>query len=112
MDKNLLREVFNPWGGFVYSWRGTVPDGQDPIHWITERFIIEVGHHDLNTTVVDLGDRGGWVLYVNVVVEIASSDFVLEYDLSNDVYIEVPFEDPTNGEDSTQINPPPQGGIQ
>jgi hypothetical protein len=107
MDKNFLREVFNPWGGFVYSWQGTVPDGQDHIHWITEQFITAVGHHDVNTTVVDLGDRGGWVLYVNVAVDINSSDFALEHDLTPE-----PFDPPENGEDSTQINPPPHGGAQ
>jgi hypothetical protein len=106
MDKNFLREVFNPWGGFVYSWQGTVPDGQDHIHWITEQFITAVGHHDVNTTVVDLGDRGGWVLYVNVAVDINSSDFALEHDLTPE-----PFDPPENGEDSTQINLP-QGGAQ
>lgn len=105
MDKNFLREVFNPWGGFVYSWHGSVLDGQDPTHHITEQFITAVGHHDLNTTVVDLGDRGGWVLYVNTAVEITDDDFVFEHDLSPEPYVEV-----IHGEDSTQISPPPEGG--
>lgn len=109
MNKNLLREVFSRNTGNVYSWQGTVPDGKDPIHWITERLVTVIEDNTVDTTVVDLGDRGGWVIYINSTVELNDPDFSFVCDLNPDEYIEVPFENPINGEDSTQLNPSTEG---
>lgn len=99
MNKQFLKEVFNPYFGFVYKWNGDIPTGQDPILWITEQFILSISDHDVNTTVVELS--GDWVIYVNKEVVLDDPNFSLICDLSPDVYIEVI--DPVNGEDSTQL---------
>lgn len=108
MNKNFLKEVFSRDRGNVYSWQGIVPDGQDPMHWITGKLVTAIGDNTIDTTVVDLGDRGGWVIYVNSSAELNDSEFAFICDLVPPVYIEVP-EEPINGEDSTQINPPTEG---
>ena len=107
MDKDFLKEVFSRNTGNVYRWHGTVPDGQDPMHWITGKLVTAIGDNTFDTTVVDLGDRGGWVIYIDSAIELDDSEFSFICDL-----IPPEFEgpqDPINGEDSTQINPPIEG---
>jgi hypothetical protein len=109
MSKAFFSTVFRPYYGFVYDYVGEVTD--NPTHHITEKFIQAIGRHDVSTTVTEVGSYG-WVIYVDKEVTVDDSDFVLMCDLTPDVYVEVPFEDPINGDDSTQINPPSQGGQQ
>jgi hypothetical protein len=75
------------------------------MHWITGKLVTAIGDNTVDTTVVDLGNRGGWVIYINSAVELTDSDFLFICDLIPPEYIE----DPINGEDSTQINPPTEG---
>lgn len=99
MDKQFLFEVFNAYFGHVYRYIGTIPEGETIDHYVTGKFISVINDHDCTTTVVDLEDRGGILIYVNKNVEINDDDFEFIEDMEpvytpREEYEPAPIPDP------------------
>lgn len=103
----FLQQVFNAYtGGAVYKFMGTVPEGQEATHYISERFTAATGNNLLTTCVSDLGPSKGILIYVEEGAVIkAHQEFALMEDLTPEPVAWSPAPEPTP-EEST----PPQEG--
>ena len=115
MNKEFFQSVFSQKMGYVYAYKGTVPEGQSPSHYITEQFAQAAGSNLVNTVVTELPNFGVTVIYNHAETDdIANSNFELITDLVPDPIPEPPEplvvpEVPETPEETTPAEEPPQG---
>ena len=111
MNKEFLQSIFGQKMGYVYHYKGTVPEGESIAHYITEQFAQAAGSNLVNTVVTELVNFGITVVY-NYATEdtISDSNFELITDLVPDPIPEPPvLPEPPAQEETTPAEEPSQG---
>ena len=91
MNKEFFQSIFNQKMGYVYCYKGTVPEGESRDHYITEQFAQAAGTNLVNTVVAELPTFGITVIYNHADANaIASPTFELIADLVPDIIPEPP----------------------
>ena len=111
MNKEFFQSIFSQKMGYVYAYKGTVPEGESPAHYITEQFAQAAGSNLVNTVVTELPNFGVTVIYNHADVDtISSPNFELITDLVPDPIPEPPVLPETpEPEETTPAEEPPQG---
>jgi hypothetical protein len=105
MNKEFFQSIFAQKMGFVYAYKGTVPEGESKDHYITEQFAQAAGSNLVHTVVSELTTFGATVIYYHADANtIASPNFELITDLVPDPIPEPPVlpEPPTPEETSPE----------
>jgi len=104
MNKEFFQSIFAQKMGYVYAYKGTVPEGESRDHYITEQFAQAAGSNLVNTVVSELPTFGATVIYYHADANtIASPNFELITDLIPDpipepqAIEETPAEEPSQG---------------
>ena len=63
MNKEFFQSIFSQKMGYVYAYKGTVPEGESRDHYITEQFAQAAGTNLVSTVVVELATFGATVIY-------------------------------------------------
>ena len=91
MNKEFFQSIFNQKMGYVYCYKGSVPEGESRDHYITEQFAQAAGSNLVSTVVVELPNFGITVIYNHAEENnINSADFELMTDLVPDPIPEPP----------------------
>ena len=98
MDLQKLQELFGTEPGRIYAFVGSVPDGSDPVAYITEAFATAAGSNLVDCVVTQL--FGNQLVYTRN-TEVTSDTFVLvaELPLPEPEVVETPTE-PTPTEET------------
>ena len=102
MNKEFFQSIFNQKMGYVYCYKGSVPEGESRDHYITEQFAQAAGSNLVSTVVVELPNFGITVIYNHANENnISSANFELMTDLVPD-----PIPEPQVVEIVTEETPP------
>ena len=111
MNKEFFQSIFAQKMGYVYAYKGTVPEGESRDHYITEQFAQAAGSNLVHTVVSDLLNFGVTVIYnhadTNVIT--SSPNFELITDLVPDPIPEPPVLPEPPVSDDTTSDEPSQG---
>ena len=112
MNKEFFQKVFGQQMGYVYCYKGTVPEGESVAHYITGQFAEAAGSNLVNTVVTELPTFGITVIYNHADTNnISNPNFELMTDLVPDpipeppeplVIPEVPAPEDTPSEEPSQ----------
>jgi hypothetical protein len=110
MNKQFFQSIFNQKMGFVYAYKGTVPEGESPAHYITAQFAQAAGSNLVNTVVSELPTFGVTVIYYHSEENnINSANFELITDLVPDPIPEPPVLPEPPAPEETSPEEPSQG---
>lgn len=108
MNKEFFQSIFNQKMGYVYAYKGTVPDGESPAHYITEQFAQAAGSNLVNTVVAELSNFGVTVIYNHAESDnISSANFQVITDLVPDPIPEPQVVEESVAEDAPSEETPP-----
>jgi hypothetical protein len=104
MNKEFFQSIFNQKMGYVYCYKGTVPEGESRDHYITAQFAEAAGSNLVSTIVSELPTFGITVIYNHAEENNINSDnFELMTDLVPDPVPEPQvFEEPAPEETSPE----------
>jgi len=110
MNKQFFQSIFNQKMGYVYAYKGTVPEGESPAHYITAQFAQAAGSNLVNTVVSELSTFGITVIYNHAEENnINSANFELMTDLVPDPVPEPPVLPEAPEPEETSPEEPSQG---
>jgi hypothetical protein len=108
MNKLFFQSIFNQKMGYVYCYKGTVPEGESRDHYITEQFAQAAGTNLISTVVSELPTFGITVIYNHAEENnINSANFELMTDLVPDPIPEPPVVEETESEETPAEETPP-----
>lgn len=85
MNKDFFQSIFNQKMGYVYAYKGTVPEGEARDQYITGQFAQAAGSNLVHTVVAELPNFGITVIYNHAEENnINSANFELMTDLVPD----------------------------
>lgn len=88
MNKAHFQTMFGATTGNVYQFVGEIPESQDPVALITEKFIQAIGTDLVSIVVVNT--KNIFIVYTDCTDIVEDMDFVLITDLTPDPIIEQP----------------------
>jgi hypothetical protein len=110
MNKEFFQKVFGQQMGYVYCYKGTVPEGESVAHYITEQFAQAAGSNLVNTVVTELPMFGITVIYNHSETnDISNPNFELMTDLVPDPIPEPPVLPEVPAPEDTPPVEPSQG---
>jgi hypothetical protein len=74
MNKQFFQSIFNQKMGYVYAYKGTVPEGESRDHYITEQFAQAAGSNLVHTVVAELPMFGATVIYNHADANVITSN--------------------------------------
>ena len=108
MNKEFFQTIFNQKMGYVYCYKGSVPEGESRDHYITEQFAQAAGNNLVSTVVVELPTFGITVIYNHSETnDISSPNFEVMTDLVPDPIPEPPVVEETAPEETPAEETPP-----